>query len=162
MAMIKDIHQRVLTACMFEYGKLPNDPDNPLVEILEDDWLFIIERVEQEIKNYCAIRSVPQALVHTWASICVDYAKWWIASTMQDQEADDEDEDILADGSVEQVKVGDVNVQLGDKRVTRDPNSLSRGLAMGAHVPSLDLFLMDYTSTLQQFRTASWGPSWRR
>ena len=154
--MISVIHTKVLIQCRFEYGLIPDGKE----DIADADWLNVIERVEQKILNYCAIRKVPNALIYTWASMCVDYMRWWLASTENpDGEQGDDDEE--AQGKISSVKIGDTQVNYGESLSKVDGAAQTKAKAIAAHTPYLDSLLMNYKQDLNNFRRMAWGRGYR-
>lgn len=153
------LHLEVLTQCLFEYGKIPTDGETQRPDIPEDDWLNVIERVEQEIKLYCNIRSVPKALKYTWASMCVDYMRYWLAVSNNDAGNQSENpDDAVANMVQESIKVGDADVKLANRSLAvTDTGGRARVAALGSHQPDLDDIIFNYRAQLNKFRRMVWG-----
>lgn len=158
---MKPIYFEVLAQCLFEYGRLPEDADgNARPEISEHDWLNVIERVEQEIAIYCNLRTVPRDLRYTWASMCVDYMRYWLAASGstdgdQGQTPEQAQEAMIA----ESIKVGDADVKYSNRTLAvDDTGGRARVMALGSHQPDLDDIIMNYREQLNKFRRMTWGP----
>jgi hypothetical protein len=103
-----------------------------------------VAEVEQAIKNYCSISSVPDALHFTWANMAVDLLRYELASS----EGPSEDEEIDV-GSVSSIRMGDTTINLGSA------NS-SYGRAINSHKANLDEIVMNYREQLHKFRRMVW------
>lgn len=113
--------------------------------ILEVDKTIAIAEVEQTIKNYCNIESVPEALNFTWANMAVDLIKYQTAVNAPD--------DILGSISpsdVSAVKVGDTQITLGGNAES-EQSRISK-----SHQANLDILLMNYKEQLNKFRRMVW------
>lgn len=108
--------------------------------IVEPFISLAINEAEQYIKNYCAIDSIPNALLYTWANIAVDLANYQkTASAPQSVSID----------SVGSIHIGDTNVSLGG-------NKKAEAIAMAGHRANLDTIAMDYKAELNRFRRMWW------
>lgn len=103
-----------------------------------------IAEVEQAIKNYCSISSVPDALCFTWANMAVDLLRYELASS----EGPNEDEEIDV-GGVSSIRMGDTTINLGGA------NS-SYGRAINSHKANLDEIIMNHREQLHKFRRMVW------
>lgn len=104
-----------------------------------------IAEVEQAIKNYCSISSVPDALRFTWANMAVDLLRYELASS----EGPDEDAEVDMNG-VSSIRMGDTTINLGE-----GANS-SYGRAINSHKANLDDIVMNHREQLHKFRRMVW------
>lgn len=104
-----------------------------------------IAEVEQAIKNYCSISSVPDALRFTWANMAVDLLQYELASS----EGPNEDEEVDMNG-VSSIRMGDTTINLGE-----GANS-SYGRAINSHKANLDDIVMNHREQLHKFRRMVW------
>lgn len=104
-----------------------------------------IAEVEQAIKNYCSISSVPDALRFTWANMAVDLLRYELASS----EGPNEDEEVDMSG-VSSIRMGDTTINLGG-----GANS-SYGRAINSHKANLDDIVMNHREQLHKFRRMVW------
>lgn len=104
-----------------------------------------IAEVEQAIKNYCSISSVPDALRFTWANMAVDLLRYELASS----EGPNEDEEVDMNG-VSSIRMGDTTINLGG-----GANS-SYGRAINSHKANLDDIVMNHREQLHKFRRMVW------
>lgn len=104
-----------------------------------------IAEVEQAIKNYCGISSVPDALCFTWANMAVDLLQYELASS----EGPSEDEEVDMNG-VSSIRMGDTTINLGG-----GANS-SYGRAINSHKANLDDIVMNHREQLHKFRRMVW------
>lgn len=103
-----------------------------------------VAEVEQAIKNYCSISSVPDALRFTWANMAVDLLRYELASS----EGPNEDEEIDV-GSVSSIRMGDTTINLGGA-------DSSYGRAINSHKANLDDIVMNHHEQLHKFRRMVW------
>lgn len=104
-----------------------------------------IAEVEQAIKNYCSISSVPDALRFTWANMAVDLLRYELASS----EGPKEDAEVDMSG-VSSIRMGDTTINLGG-----GANS-SYGRAINSHKANLDDIVMNHREQLHKFRRMVW------
>lgn len=104
-----------------------------------------IAEVEQAIKNYCSISSVPDALRFTWANMAVDLLRYELASS----EGPNEDAEVDMSG-VSSIRMGDTTINLGG-----GANS-SYGRAINSHKANLDDIVMNHREQLHKFRRMVW------
>ena len=104
-----------------------------------------IAEVEQAIKNYCSISSVPNALRFTWANMAVDLLRYELASS----EGPNEDEEVDMNG-VSSIRMGDTTINLGG-----GANS-SYGRAINSYKANLDDIVMNHREQLHKFRRMVW------
>lgn len=104
-----------------------------------------IAEVEQAIKNYCSISSVPDALRFTWANMAVDLLRYELASS----EGPNKDEEVDMSG-VSSIRMGDTTINLGG-----GANS-SYGRAINSHKANLDDIVMNHREQLHKFRRMVW------
>ena len=106
-----------------------------------------IEEVEQAIKNYCNINSVPDALKFTWANMAVDLIRYQYASTNKDSG----DLGSIDIGSVSSLKIGDTDIKLGGSNDTT-----AQSIAIKSHKVNVDDIVMNYRQQLVAFRRMVW------
>lgn len=105
-----------------------------------------IAEVEQAIKNFCNIDTIPEGLKYVWANMVVDMALYNIELEKG------ADEIILgALSNVESAKVGDTDVKLGEKS-----SSSERTKLLNAHAVNLDNIVMNYRDSLYKYRRLVW------
>lgn len=108
-----------------------------------------IEEVENVIKNYCNINTVPSELKFTWANMAIDLLRYQHEANLLPDS--DNSLDSVAAGNISSLKIGDTSINLGNE------DSLSvRTIAMKSHSPNLDNLVMNYKSQLQRFRKMVW------
>lgn len=116
-------------------------------KIDDDSITFGIDEVEQYIKNYCNIPSVPFALRYVMANMVVDLLNYQYYKLHPEETADTNSSSSLSIGDISDIKVGDTQVKLGSWSSTD-----MRGTALKAHTPQLDEVLFNYNAQLNQFR----------
>ncbi|RKD22553.1 hypothetical protein BEP19_09840 [Ammoniphilus oxalaticus] len=104
-----------------------------LKDVSEDELSLLIAEVEQVVKNYCNIRSIPEELNFTVANMVVDLYN-------KQNESDGESAPL---GSVISIKEGDATVQFGAQR-----KELSQF--------SMESILYSYKEQLNIFRKIRW------
>jgi len=107
---------------------------------MSESWL---DEVEQAICNYCNIDAVPWGLRYVWASMTVDYLRWW-ASQLPDAAGASS----MAGRAITSISEGSVSIGLGDDGSTI---ASARNLA-GA----LDVVVTNYRDQLNKYRRAEW------
>lgn len=113
------------------------------VEFSDSDILAALQEVEQVIKNYCLIPSVPEALKYTWCNMSIDLL-------LYNYEVNTTPDDVLNafdPSDVSTIKVGDTSISLGDKY-----RSNARSRTLQSHQASLDDIVTNYKAQLNQFR----------
>lgn len=113
-------------------------------EFEEPDIVSAVDEVEQVIKNYCAIPSVPIALRYTVVNMSIDLLRYWKEMAKETASLGAEDLDI---SDISNIKVGDTDINLGGSR----QDSL-RKTVLKSHKLNLDAIVMNYTLQLNQFR----------
>lgn len=108
--------------------------------------VFGVDEVEQYIKNYCNISSVPFALRYVMANMVVDLLNYQYYK-LHPETADTTNPSSLSLGDISDIKVGDTQVKLGSWGSTDE-----RSTALKAHTPQLDEVLFNYNAQLNQFR----------
>lgn len=123
-------------------------PSEPLLNLT-------IDEVEQEIKNFCNIKEVPQELTHTFANIVVDlfrYRQEFINVTKKPVEGEEEDDDItINEGNMNSIRVGDTTITFGSGSDTMVYNKNMR-----SHQANLDDVILNYKAQLKKFRRMVW------
>ena len=113
------------------------------VTFTDDDILACLKEVEQEIKNYCSIPAVPEALRYTWCNMSVDLL-------LYNHEVNTTPNDVLEafdPSDVSTIKIGDTSISLGDKY-----RNNARSRTLQSHNANLDAIVMNYTAQLNRFR----------
>ena len=113
------------------------------VEFSDSDILAALQEVEQVIKNYCLIPSVPEALKYTWCNMSIDLL-------LYNYEVNTTPDDVLNafdPSDVSTIKVGDTSISLGDKY-----RSNARSRTLQSHQANLDAIVTNYKDQLNQFR----------
>lgn len=113
------------------------------VEFSDSDILAALQEVEQVIKNYCLIPSVPEALKYTWCNMSIDLL-------LYNYEVNTTPDDVLNafdPSDVSTIKVGDTSISLGDKY-----RSNARSRTLQSHQANLDDIVTNYKAQLNQFR----------
>lgn len=113
------------------------------VTFTDDEILAALEEVEQVIKNYCSIPSVPDALRYTWCNMSIDLL-------LYNYDINTTPDDVLEafdPSDVSTIKVGDTSISLGDKY-----RSNARSRTLQSHQANLDEIVTNYKAQLNQFR----------
>lgn len=113
------------------------------IEFSDSDILAALQEVEQVIKNYCLIPSVPEALKYTWCNMSIDLL-------LYNHEVNTTPDDVLNafdPSDVSTIKVGDTSISLGDKY-----RSNARSRTLQSHQANLDAIVTNYKAQLNQFR----------
>ena len=113
------------------------------VTFTDDEILAALEEVEQVIKNYCSILSVPDPLRYTWCNMSIDLL-------LYSHEVNTTPDDVLEafdPSDVSTIKVGDTSISLGDKY-----RSNARSRTLQGHQANLDEIVTNYKAQLNQFR----------
>lgn len=132
----------LLNLCKAKRKSIEYSEDNPK-GLTNEGILARIDEVEQAIKNYCMIATVPDALKYTWVNMTVDLCAY--ESEVNYRPADPTDGVDVSDLS--SIKVGDTSVFYGDKY-----RSNLRSRTLQAHENDLDAIVMNYASQLNRFR----------
>ena len=112
------------------------------VTFTDDEILAALEEVEQVIKNYCSIPSVPDALRYTWCNMSIDLL-------LYNYEVNTTPDDVLEafdPSDVSTIKVGDTSISLGDKY-----RSNARSRTLQSHQANLDAIVTNYISHVPNF-----------
>jgi len=113
--------------------------------ITELDIQLAINEVEEVIKNYCNIDTIPEALKFTWANMSVDLVRYQYESN------------ISADDVLVGIDAGDVsNLKIGDTQIALQGNNSERGKTLKSHRPNLDQIVMNNKQQLNRFRRMVW------
>ena len=113
------------------------------VTFTDDEILAALEEVEQVIKNYCSIPSVPGALRYTWCNMSVDLLLY----TYDVNTTPDDVLEAFDPSDVSTIKVGDTSISLGDKY-----RNNARSRTLQSHQANLDEIVTNYKAQLNQFR----------
>ena len=113
--------------------------------ITELDIQLAINEVEEVIKNYCNIDTIPEALKFTWANMSVDLVRYQHESN------------ISADDVLVGIDASDVsNLKIGDTQIALQGNNSERGKTLKSHRPNLDQIVMNNKQQLNRFRRMVW------
>jgi hypothetical protein len=113
--------------------------------ITELDIQLAVSEVEEVIKNYCNIGTIPEALKFTWANMSVDLVRYQYESN------------ISADDVLAGIDVSDVsNLKIGDTQIALQGNNSERGKTLKSHRPNLDQIVMNNKQQLNRFRRMVW------
>jgi hypothetical protein len=113
--------------------------------ITELDIQLAISEVEEVIKNYCNIDTIPEALKFTWANMSVDLVRYQYESN------------ISADDVLAGIDASDVsNLKIGDTQIALQGNNSERGKTLKSHRPNLDRIVMNNKEQLNRFRRMVW------
>lgn len=113
------------------------------VKFTDEDILLALQEVEQEIKNYCYIPDVPEALKYTWCNMSIDLL-------LYEHEVNTTPDDVLKacdPSDISTIKVGDTTLTLGDKY-----RSNARSRTLQSHNANLDEIILNYKAQLNRFR----------
>ena len=113
------------------------------VTFTDDEILAALGEVEQVIKNYCSIPSVPVALRYTWCNMSVDLLLY----TYDVNTTPDDVLEAFDPSDVSTIKVGDTSISLGDKY-----RNNARSRTLQSHQANLDEIVTNYKAQLNQFR----------
>lgn len=113
--------------------------------ITELDIQLAINEVEEVIKNYCNIDTIPDALKFTWANMSVDLVRYQYESN------------ISADDVLAGIDASDVsNLKIGDTQIALQGNNSERSKILRSHRPNLDQIVMNNKEQLNRFRRMVW------
>lgn len=113
--------------------------------ITELDIQLAVSEVEEVIKNYCSIDTIPDALKFTWANMAVDLIRYQYESNIGT-------DDVLAGIDVSDVS----NLKIGDTQIALQGNNSERGRILKSHRPNLDQIVMNNKEQLNRFRRMVW------
>lgn len=113
--------------------------------ITELDIQLAVNEVEEVIKNYCNIDTIPDALKFTWANMAVDLVRYQYESN------------IGADDVLAGIDASDVsNLKIGDTQIALQGNNSERSKILKSHRPNLDQIVMNNKQQLNRFRRMVW------
>jgi len=113
--------------------------------ITELDIQLAVNEVEEVIKNYCNIDTIPDALKFTWANMTVDLVRYQYESN------------IGADDVLAGIDASDVsNLKIGDTQIALQGNNSERSKILKSHRPNLDQIVMNNKQQLNRFRRMVW------
>lgn len=118
----------------------------PKCDLPELEIKCYIQEVEQAIKNYCLIPSVPKALYYTWANMTIDLLNYTIAINTETSETDTDITNILS-GNFGTIAMGDTSWKQGEADM-----SSPYYRAITSHSPNLDDIVFNYRQQLNKFR----------
>lgn len=113
------------------------------VTFVDDDILAALKEVEQEIKNYCSIPAVPEALKYTWCNMSIDLL-------LYNHEVNTTPNDVLEafdPSDVSTIKIGDTSISLGDKY-----RNNARSRTLQSHNSNLDDIITNFRAQLNRYR----------
>lgn len=113
--------------------------------ITELDIQLAVNEVEEVIKNYCNIDTIPDALKFTWANMSVDLVRY-------QYESNNSSENVLNDIDASDVS----NIKIGDTQIALQGNNSERGKTLKSHRPNLDQIVMNNKQQLNRFRRMVW------
>lgn len=114
----------------------------------DEELLLVIEEIEQTIKNFCNIETVPEALKFVEANMAVDLQNYYLAISNTSGTGDVQDIDV---SEINSLRIGDTTIGLGNGS---DTNVIAK--AKKSHVPNLDQIVMNYREQLCKFRRMVW------
>ena len=109
----------------------------------DEDIIAALQEVEQVIKNYCSIPTVPYELRYTWCNMSIDLL-------LYNHEVNATPNDVLEivdPSDVSTIKLGDTSISLGDKY-----RHNARSRILQSHQANLDAIVTNYKAQLNQFR----------
>lgn len=109
--------------------------------------MLSVDEVEQAIKNYCNLNSVPEELKFVWANMAIELVRYHNAS-VNDNSGNIGD---INANEMSSVKIGDTTVTLGSGSSANPTNR-----AIKSHRPNLDEIVMNNKSHLNKFRRMVW------
>jgi len=113
--------------------------------ITELDIQLAVNEVEEVIKNYCNIDTIPDALKFTWANMSVDLVLYQYESN------------ISADDVLAGIDASDIsNLKIGDTQIALQGNDSERSKTLKSHRPNLDQIVMNNKQQLNRFRRMVW------
>lgn len=112
-------------------------------ELTDLEIVDALAEIEQTIKNYCHVASVPVELYFVMCNMAVDLLKYDIESNKESADV----LDAFDASDVQTVNIGDTSITFGDKY-----RSNARGRTLMSHQAKLDRLIMDYTAQLNNFR----------
>ena len=113
--------------------------------ITELDIQLAVNEVEEVIKNYCNIDTIPDALKFTWANMSVDLVRYQYESN------------ISADDVLAEIDASDIsNLKIGDTQIALQGNDSERSKTLKSHRPNLDQIVMNNRQQLNRFRRMVW------
>ena len=115
-----------------------------LPDVAEERRLLALAETEQQIKNYCHIDAIPEALYFVLADMTADLL-------LYELEAERPSAGAGASGSVTAISEGDTSVSFGKSEAQTDRERL-----LGNHRQMLDKLILDYRQQLQAFRKLRW------
>lgn len=109
---------------------------------------LILQEVDQFIKNYCHLDTIPEELLFVRVNLSVDYARYLKANDPQEEK----DIEINVDpkvGALTYITSGAVSYGFAS-------NSTGKNSVANAHTSDLDLLLTNYKHQLNEFRRVVW------
>lgn len=109
---------------------------------------FVLDEVDQFIKTYCQINSIPEEMVYIRANFVVDYIRYLTAN----DPTKEKDVEINVDpkvGALTYITSGAVSYGFAS-------NSTGKNSIANAHTSDLDELLTNYKSQLNKFRRVVW------
>lgn len=109
---------------------------------------LILDEVDQFIKNYCKIDTIPKELLYVRVNLSVDYARYLKAN----DPTEEKDIEINVDpkvGALTYITSGAVSYGFAS-------NSTGKNSVANAHTSDLDILLTNYKHQLNEFRRVVW------
>lgn len=122
------------------------------LQISEDYLINLINEMGQEIKNYCAIKVIPDELRYTWANMVVDYALRYSPEAIAASGGGSGAGGSSSKQEVTGVSLGGISLSFGAASKTSDANFKA---AEHAAILMVD-FVKNYQKRLQVFRRFRW------
>ena len=118
------------------------------IQWAEPNITMVLEEVDQFIKNYCQINSIPKELLFIRANLTVDYIRYLNAN----DPTKEKDVEINVDpkvGALTYITSGAVSYGFAS-------NSTGKNSIANAHTSDLDQLLTNYKEQLNQYRRVVW------
>lgn len=119
------------------------------LEVADSYLACLIDEMGQEIKNYCNIKTIPDALKYVWANMVTDYSLRFSPEAIAAAKAGDAESD--GGETISSVSLGGISASLG----TSDASSMIKD-ANKIATKGIAEFVKDYKSRLQPFRRVRW------
>lgn len=122
------------------------------IQYTDEELQMVLDEVDQSIKNYCHIDTIPQDLLFVRANLSVDYVKYMEASVPNSEEGVDTTGANQV-GRLKTIAAGAVN---GGTRYEFFNKTNDKSEITNAHLADLDLLLNNYITQLNAYRRAIW------
>ena len=147
MSSIQDLRARVaaiVTGRLARLGLISPTPPDP--SYAEDDYIDLIEEIEQAIKNYCNIYVIPEELKYVWAGMVVDYVQWLAKAAVSEEDA--ESGSSGARTFMSSIRVGDTTIGFSADSIAEKERA--------GHLMRMGEFVFNYEDSLNRFRRVVW------